>query len=109
MIKRIVMFGLLAIALASAKTYTFTISDPAQAGTAQLKPGEYLLRLDGAHVALMNKDGSQIAAAATVEETDRKFEQTSIITSDVDGIHRIESIQLHGSKNKVVFQQAGQP
>ena len=109
MVKRIVMFGLLAIALASAKTYTFTIFDPAQAGTTQLKPGEYRLKLNGAQVALMDEGGRQIDAAVTVEETDRKFDQTSVTTLDVDGIHRIESIQLGGSKSKVVFQQAGQP
>lgn len=109
MIKRIVMFGLLVVALASAKTYTFTISDPAQAGTTQLKAGEYRLRLDGAQVVLIDQGGRQIDAAATVEETDRKFDQTSVTTSDVDGIRRIESIQLGGSTSKVVFQPAAQP
>jgi len=109
MLKRIVMFGLLAVALASAKTYTFTISDPAQAGNVQLKPGEYHLRLDGTQVALMDEGGHQVDAAATVEESDRKFGQTSVSISDVDGIHRIESVQLGGSTHKVVFQQADQP
>jgi len=109
MVKRIVMFGLLAVALASAKTYTFTISDSAQAGNVQLKPGDYHLKLDGAQVVLMDEAGRQLDAAATVEESDRKFGQTSVATSDVDGIHRLDWVQLGGSTHKVVFQQARQP
>jgi len=109
MVKRIVMFGLLVVALASAKTYSFTIFDRAQAGTAQLKPGEYRLKLDGAQVALIDMDGRQIDVVATVEQSDVKFDQTSITATDADGIHRILSIQLHGTNNKVVFSEAGQP
>jgi len=109
MLKRIVMFGLLAVALASAKTYSFTISEPAQAGAAQLKPGEYRLKLNDAQVALIDMNGRQIDVVATVEQSDIKFDQTSITTTDVDGVHRILSIQLHGTNNKVVFSEAGQP
>ena len=109
MLKRIVMFGLLAVALASAKTYTFSILEPAQAGAVQLKPGEYHLRLDGSQVALMDESGHQLDAAATVEEMDHKFDQTSVTTLDVDGIRRIESVQLGRTTHKVVFQPVSQP
>ena len=109
MLKRIVMFGLLVVALASAKTYSFTIFDRAQAGTAQLKPGEYRLKLDGAQVALIDMDGRPIDVVATVEQSGVKFDQTSVTTTDADGIHRILSIQLHGTNNRVVFPEAAQP
>jgi len=104
MYKRIVMLALLAVALASAKTYTFNISNRAQAGNSQLAPGDYHLKLDGSQVVLIDGTGHQIDAAAKVEEADQKFPQTSVTTSDADGIVKIKSIQLGGSKYRVVFE-----
>jgi hypothetical protein len=106
MFKRIAMLALLAVSLVSARTYSFAISDPAQAGTAQLKPGQYRLRLDGSQVVLLDKTGHQIDTAARVEESEGKFDQTSVTTTRVDGTVRIESVELGGSHTKVVFQQA---
>jgi hypothetical protein len=104
MLKRVAILALLGVSLASAKTYTFTVADPAQAGKAQLKPGEYSLKLDGSQVVLMDGSGRRIDTTAKVESADRKFDQTVISFSKVDGTNRIQAIQLGGSKNRVVFQ-----
>ena len=104
MLKRVAILALLGVSLASAKTYTFTVTDPAQAGKVQLKPGEYSLKLDGSQVVLMDRDGRRIDTTAKVESADRKFDQTAISSSKADGTNRIEAIQLGGSKYRVVFQ-----
>jgi hypothetical protein len=104
MLKRVAILALLGVSLASAKTYTFTVADPAQAGEVQLKPGEYSLKLDGSQVVLMDRAGRRIDTTAKVESADRKFDQTVISISKVDGTNRIQAIQLGGSKNRVVFQ-----
>ncbi len=94
---------LLAGSRTGVKTYKITLSDQAMAGTAQLSPGEYHLKLDGSQVVLIDKNGSQIETTATVETAERKFETPAIATRKADGTNRIMSIQLGGSRNKVVF------
>jgi hypothetical protein len=104
MLKRIAVLALLSISLASAKTYTFSVSEPAQAGQAQLKPGEYSLKVDGSQVLLMDKSGRPINATPKIEVADRKFDQTAISISKANGTNRIQWIELGGSKHKVVFE-----
>lgn len=86
------------------KTYTFTLHDPAVAGSAQLKPGEYRLKLDGSQVVLTDKNGNRIDTTATVETAERKFDGTAIDSTTAEGTNRITAIELGGSKNRVVFQ-----
>ena len=104
MFKRLTIVALMSVLLASAKSYTINISDPATAGSAQLKAGEYRLKLDGTQVVLIDKAGNQIDTTAKVETAEHKFDQTSISISKADGANRIISIQLGGSTNRVVFE-----
>jgi len=104
MFKRLAMLALLTALVASAKTYTFTISDRETAGNAQLAPGEYNLTLNGTQVVLTDKNGNRIDAIAKVEISDDKFAETMVITTKADGTKRIVSIQLGRSRNRVVFQ-----
>jgi hypothetical protein len=104
MLKRLAILALLGISLASAKSYTFTLSNPSQAGSAQLKAGDYTLKLDGSQVVLTDTKGHQISTTAKVETADKKYDQTEVSVSSAGGANRIEWIALGGSKNKVVFQ-----
>jgi hypothetical protein len=109
MFKRIAIFTLLinvwlVSAKTGAKTYSFVLADPAVAGNAQLKAGEYHLKLDGAQVVLTDKDRNRIDTNAKVETGERKFEATAVTTLNEDGASRIVSIELGGSTNVVVFQ-----
>jgi hypothetical protein len=104
MFKRLTIVALMSVLLASAKSYTINISDPASAGSVELKAGEYRLKLDGTQVVLIDKAGKQIDTTAKVETAEHKFDQTSISISKADGANRIISIQLGGSTNRVVFE-----
>jgi hypothetical protein len=104
MMNKLAMMALLGVSLLSAKTYTFTVTDAAHAGTAQLKPGQYTLKLDGSQVVLMDRRGHTIDTPTKVETADHKFSQTSILTSSANGANRIESIEFAGSKTKVIFE-----
>jgi hypothetical protein len=104
MLKRIAMLALLCISLVSAKNYTFTVYDVSQAGQTELKPGEYTLKVDGSKVVLIDNAGRRIDAPARIETADSKFEFTSVSTTKVDGANRIQSIQLGGTNNRVVFE-----
>ena len=103
MLKRLAIVALLGVALISAKTFTFSIAEPTQAGKVQLKPGQYSLKVEGEQVQLLDKSGRQIDASAKVQTADRKFDQTAVATTKADGASRLESVQLGGSNFKVVF------
>ena len=112
MFKRLAIVALLSVFIvgaktnikSSAKTYTINISESAKAGAVDLKPGEYKLKLDGPQVVMTDKDGNEINAGAKLETGDRKFEQTAVSTTNVDGTNRILYIQIGGSRNTVVFE-----
>jgi hypothetical protein len=104
MLKRLAVIALLSVSLAGAKSYTITLSDTCHAGTAQLKPGEYTLKLEGTRVILIDKAGRSIETTAKVETADRKFDQTAVVLSRADGTSRIQSITLRGSNSRVVFE-----
>jgi hypothetical protein len=102
--KKFATLALFGASLLSAKTYTFTVTTPSQAGSVQLKPGEYKLKVDGSQAVLMDGRGHQLNATTKVETTDHKFNQTSILSSTTDGTNRINWVELGGSKDKVDFE-----
>jgi hypothetical protein len=104
MLKRLAIIALLGVSLASAKSYTITLSDTCQAGSAQLKPGQYTLKLDGSKVVLLDNRGKAVETTAKVETAGRKFDQTAVVISKQDGANRLQSVALAGSKSKVVFE-----
>ena len=95
-------FTLLGAAIASAKTYTITLSSPAAIGNSQLKSGEYKLELKGDSILV--KDGKMVNEFPVhVENEARKFDNTSVTTSSQGGSNRIEEIRLGGTTVKLVF------
>jgi hypothetical protein len=105
--KRLLMIALFALcgaSLASAKTYSFIVIDPSQAGKIQLKPGTYKVKLDGSHALLLDQSGHQINEPVKVQTGDHKYDQTAIETSTANGANRILWVEIGGSKDKVVFQ-----
>jgi len=104
MLKRVAVLALLGVSLASAKTYSFRLSESCRAGSAQLQPGEYKLKLEGDKVILIDKKGRSIEAVAKVETADRKYNETAVAVTKAEDSGRIEWIALGGSKSRVVFQ-----
>ena len=105
MLKRIAIIALVAVSLASAKTYTFVVSDVAQAGSVQLKPGTYNLKVNGSDVVLVNSVGQKIEVNAKIEAADQKFDNTAIATTKEGGTSRILFVNLGGTRSKVVFEE----
>jgi len=104
MLKRLVLFALLTVSLASAKTYKFSLPEIAQAGDVQLKPGEYRLEVNGSKAVLMDKEGREIDVNARVETADYEFSFTAVCLSRADGTTRIQWIYLENRKSRVVFE-----
>jgi hypothetical protein len=58
--------GLFGLAIASAKTYNITLSEPYTVGTTQLKAGDYKLVVNGSTAALEDQQG-KVEANGTLE------------------------------------------
>jgi hypothetical protein len=95
-------FTLLGASIASAKTYSITLTSAAAIGNSQLKSGEYRLELKGDRV-LVKGDKVADEFPVQVENEARKFENTSVTTSSASGSNRIEEIHLGGTTVKLVF------
>ena len=95
-------FTLLSASIASAKTYSITLSSPADIGNTRLKSGEYKLELKGDRILV--KSGKVVDEfPVQVENEARKFDNTSVTTSSESGSNRIEEIHLGGTTVKLVF------
>jgi hypothetical protein len=104
MLKRLSILTLMGVSLICAKTYTFSVPNSTQAGTAQLKAGQYSLKVDGSQVVLMDERGHRIDTNAKIETTGQKAAATAVSISTANGASRIEWIELGGSNSRVVFQ-----
>ena len=104
MLVRLLLIALLGISLASAKTYNFTLSNQTKAGSTTLKAGQYSLKVDGAKVVLKDATGRDVPATTKVENSDQRFRDTEVSTTQSNGTEQIQWIGLGGSKSKIVFE-----
>jgi len=103
MTKRVIFaFLVLALAVASAKTYTVTLFQPAVLAGTELKPGEYQLDLNDTKVVIKNGK-VKVESAVKVETADSTFNTTTVRFANGDGKLRIQEIRLGGTKLKLVF------
>lgn len=97
--------ALVGLSLASSRSYDIRISSPTTAGAAKLAPGLYSLEVKGNNAIFkdVNNTSKSVTTPVRVETGDKKFAGTNVTTGvQGDGIH-IQTIQLGGSKAKLVF------
>jgi hypothetical protein len=89
----------------SAKSYNITLSSPSKAGSVQLKPGRYKLTVEGGSATFTEQTNSQktYTTPVKVQEGDKKFDDTRIISSKDGDVEKINEIDLGGSKTKLGF------
>jgi hypothetical protein len=101
--KRIlVVFLFVALAVASAKTYSVTLFQPSVVAGTELKAGDYRVNVDNDKVVITNGKQS-VESAVKVEQTDSKFGSTTVRYANDEGKYRIQEIRLGGTKLKLVF------
>jgi hypothetical protein len=95
------VFAIVALAVASAKTYSVTLfQDSVLAGT-ELKAGDY--RLDVTDSKIVVKAGKQVVESAVkVEKGDSKYSSTTVRYANSDGKYRIQEIRLGGTNLKLL-------
>ncbi len=104
--KSLILIGALALTslIASAKTYDIALSSPALAGTVQLAPGEYHMKVVGNNATFTSVDSDKsYTVPVKIEQAPKKFDQTAVDTTNANGADHIQSIELGGSTTKLEF------
>jgi hypothetical protein len=99
-----IVLALTAVTLASAKSYDFTLDSAARAGSLQLAPGAYSLKLEGNTAILTSSDtGKRFTLPVTVKKVDKKFGYTAVETTKAEGPDHLNAIDLGGSNVQLDF------
>lgn len=103
--KRIVfVFLVLALAVASAKTYSVTLFQPSVVGGTELQPGDYKVDVQDSKVVIKSGKTS-VESPVKVETAGEKFNATSVRYTNGDGKYRVQEIRLGGTNTKLVFEK----
>jgi len=94
------------VAMANPKTYDIMLDSSAKAGSAQLAPGEYKLKVEGSNaVFTAMHDRKSVTVPVKVENSNTKYKQTAVDTAKQGDTVQITAIELGGSKTKLEFHQ----
>jgi len=92
------------LSLAIAKTYTISFASPMKVGSVQLKAGEYRLSVDGNKATFIEVNSAKATTTdVKVENSDKKFDQTTVNSTTDGGTSVVKDIELGGSKIKIDF------
>jgi hypothetical protein len=97
------VFALASFAFAGGKTYNVTLSKPAKVGSLQLLAGNYELKVDGANAVFTDSKRHSFSTAVKVENGAKKFEYTSVDSTESGATELVHSITLGGSATKIEF------
>jgi len=95
--------GLFGLAIASAKTYNITLSEPYTVGTTQVRAGDYKLVVSGSSAALEDEQG-KVQASGTLENETRKFDDTAVVSNNANGTPHLRAIELGGTRFQIDFE-----
>ncbi len=102
MIGKAAFFLLLAAAMASAKSYTVNLFQPAMFGGMELLPGEYRVEVNQ-QTAVIRKGKVHGECPVKVETGEQKYDATTVRFDNASGKPKIQEIRIGGTKTKLVF------
>ena len=92
------------IAFAGPKSYEIVLIAPTHAGNTDLRPGHYLVKVNGANAEFLNIDNSHtVQVPVKVETVNTKFGLTSVDTKTENGVDQLQSIGLRDTNSKLEF------
>jgi hypothetical protein len=105
--KSLLMTGALVLATFSmgyAKTYDVVFSNPVKAGSMELKPGQYRLKVKGNTAEFTDvQTDKTYTAPVKIENTTKKHDVTAVDTTTENGASQIQKIELGGSSTDLEF------
>lgn len=94
------------VAMAGPKTYNVTLSNPMTAGSTQLPSGEYRLKVEGTNAIFTSSHTHEsVTVPVKVENSETKYNLTSLGTTQQGDTTQITSIRLGGTHTKLEFGQ----
>lgn len=100
--KLMLAFLVLALSVASAKTYNVTLYQPSVIGDTELKAGDYKLDLQDTKIVL--KSGKvAVESVVKIETVESKYPSTSVRYANADGKNRVQEIRLGGTNMRLVL------
>lgn len=104
MLRNLLMFSLLSLALPGAYAADVRLTTEAQVGTVKLAAGLYNVKIQGSVVIFSDVEkGKSATTMVKIEKMDKKAATTLVQRSTVDGVEHVQSILIGGSDEKLVF------
>ncbi|MGE5487610.1 MAG: hypothetical protein ACM3ZB_07300 [bacterium] len=100
--KLMLAFLVLALSVASAKTYNVRLHQPSVVGDTELKAGDYKLDVQDTKIVLKGEKVA-VESVVKVETVDSKYPSTSVRYANADGKNRLQEIRLGGTNMKLVL------
>jgi hypothetical protein len=92
------------IAIAGPKNYNVVLSTPTKAGSVDLAPGDYKMKVDGSNAIFTDEHtGASVTVPVKVENNETKFNSTVLDTKMQGNTTQLLAIELGGSKVKLEF------
>ena len=105
--KSLFLAGLLSLSslvFAGAKSYPIMIDSAAKAGSVQLAKGNYTVQVEGDKAVFTDQHRKSVSVSVKLDTgTGKKFEYTSVESSQKGGEDAIKSIHLAGSTTTLEF------
>ena len=104
--KRIILtaISVAGLALASAKSYSISLYQPAFLGATELAPGDYKVEVAD-QKAIVRNGKIHGEVPVKVENGETKYSATTVRFSNGDGKMHIQEIHVGGTKMKLVFSE----
>jgi len=100
--KLILLFAIVGLAVASAKSYTLRLFETATVAGKELPPGEYKVEVVNQKAILRNgKIDAEVPVK--VEDGNTRYDTTTVRLGKDGGTARIEEIRLGGTRTRLVF------
>jgi hypothetical protein len=94
------------LGIASAKSYDIVLNAPARAGATELKPGDYKLKVEGSQAVFTDAENAKsVSVPVKVENSDKKFKNTAVESTNQNGMDTIQAIDLGGSNTRLTLGQ----
>jgi uncharacterized protein YdbL (DUF1318 family) len=103
--RSLILFAVLGLSVAGAKTFEITLDQPAKAGNVELKAGKYNVELmEDSKVRFTSAKGQAVETNAKMSTVEKKFSATQIDLKQMNGTAQINEIDLGGTKTKIQFE-----
>ena len=100
-----ILFAVIGLSLASAKSYEISLASASKVGAVDLQAGDYKVALEGTKVTFTAiKTGKSVETEASIQTAAKKFANTLVDAENVSGSSKIHEIDFAGTTTKVMFQ-----